>query len=64
MLLGRTHRLPPLFGTDSGKRAWNGWVMRVRPQLYEPAHEQVGLAPHLAGSLDDELELGPLLLVR
>src|SRR5215467_438324 len=32
--------------------------------LPEPAREQAGLAPHLAGGLDDELELGPLLLVR
>src|SRR5215510_13996942 len=32
--------------------------------LPEPAREQAGLAPHLAGGLDDELELGPLLIVR
>src|SRR5438094_5754834 len=32
--------------------------------LSEPAREHAGLAPHLAGGLDDELELGPLLLVR
>src|SRR5215468_8056969 len=32
--------------------------------LPEPAREQARLAPHLAGGLDDELELGPLFLVR
>src|SRR5262249_27713947 len=50
--------------SPAGCRRSNQVERRQGAALPEPAREQVGLAPHLGGGLDDELELGPLLLVR